>query len=223
MPVFNEHETVLQVIEKVAAVPFDIEIIIVDDGSTDGTREILEKLDRNDTRAFFHEKNGGKGSAVRTGFQHVTGDYVLIQDADLEYTPDDYPVLLKPLIEGNADVVFGSRFQGGIHRCHLFWHYVVNKLLTLLSNMMTNLNLTDMETCFKAFKVDVVRKLHLKSNRFGIEPEMTAKVARMGCRIYEVPVSYYGRDYSEGKKINWKDGLSAIWSILRFNLFDRGI
>lgn len=223
MPVFNERETVLQVIEKVAAAPFDIEIIIVDDGSTDGTREVLEKTDRPDTRVFFHEKNCGKGAAIRTGFREADGDYVLIQDADLEYTPDDYPVLLKPLIDGKADVVFGSRFQGGIHRCHLFWHYVVNKLLTLLSNMLTNLNLTDMETCFKAFKIDVVRKMNLKSNRFGIEPEMTAKVARMGCRIYEVPISYYGRDYSEGKKINWKDGLSAVWSILKFNLFDRGI
>ncbi len=223
IPVYNERESLLDVIEKVSESPFDKEIILVDDGSTDGTREILEGIDREGIRIFFHEKNAGKGAAIRTGFAQVEGDIVLIQDADLEYTPDDYPVLLQPLLDQKADVVFGSRFQGGVHRCHLFWHWVANKAITLLSNMLTNLNLTDMETCFKVFRTEVVRKLHLKSNRFGIEPEMTAKVARLGCRIFEVPISYYGRDYSEGKKITWRDGIAAIWHIIKFNIFDRSI
>lgn len=223
IPVFNERESVLTVVEKVASTPFDKEIVIVDDGSTDGTREVLRNMNFPEARVVFHEKNMGKGAAVRTGFENADGDVVIIQDADLEYTPDDYPVLLQPIIEGKADVVFGSRFQGGVHRCHLFWHYMANKFLTLLSNMLTNLNLTDMETCFKVFRIDVVRRMHLTSKRFGIEPEMTAKVARMGCRVYEVPISYYGRDYSEGKKINWKDGIAAIWHIIKFNILNRSI
>jgi glycosyltransferase involved in cell wall biosynthesis len=223
MPVFNEHDSVLKVIDEVLDSPFDIEIIVVDDGSTDGTREILRDLDREGVRVFFHEKNGGKGAALKTGFGHVTGDIVLIQDADLEYTPDDYPRLLQPIIDGDADVVYGSRFQGGVHRCHLYWHYMANKALTLISNMMTNLNLTDMETCFKVFKVDVARRMNLSAKRFGVEPEITAKVARMGCRVYEVPISYRGRDYSEGKKITWRDGLAAIWHIIRYNILDRSI
>ena len=221
IPVYNEKDTVLEVIDRVAAVPFDKEIVVVDDCSTDGTREILRDLDRDGVRVFFHEVNQGKGAALRTGFSKVTGDVVIIQDADLEYTPDDYPVLLKPILEGNADVVYGSRFQGGVHRCHLFWHYVVNKSLTLFSNMLTNINLTDMETCYKVFKREVVEKLDIRSNRFGVEPEITAKVARMRCRIYEVPISYFGRDYAEGKKIGWKDGFQAIWCILKYNLFSR--
>ena len=220
IPVYNEKNTVIEVIEKVASTPFDKEIVIVDDYSTDGTREILEKLDREDTRVFFHEVNRGKGAALRTGFGEVRGDIVIVQDADLEYTPDDYGILTKPIVEGKADVVYGSRFQGGgCHRCHLFWHYVVNKTLTLFSNMLTNINLTDMETCYKVFKREVVEKLDIKSNRFGVEPEITAKIAKMRCRIYEVPISYFGRDYAEGKKIGWKDGVQALWCIFRYNIF----
>jgi glycosyltransferase involved in cell wall biosynthesis len=221
IPVYNEKDTVVQVIEKVAETPFDKEIILVDDCSSDGTTDILKKLDREGLRIFFHEKNQGKGAALRTGFEKAEGDIVLIQDADLEYTPDDYPLLLKPILDGQADVVYGSRFQGGTHRCHLFWHYVVNKSLTLFSNMLTNINLTDMETCYKVFKKDVVKQLKITSNRFGVEPEITAKVAQMRCRIYEVPISYFGRDYAEGKKIGWKDGIQAIWCIVKFNIFSR--
>jgi len=221
IPVYNEKDTVLEVIEKVAGTPFDKEIVIVDDCSSDGTTQVLKELDREDTRVFYHEKNQGKGAALRTGFEKAEGEVVIIQDADLEYTPDDYPLLLKPILDGQADVVYGSRFQGGVHRCHLFWHYVVNKSLTLFSNMLTNINLTDMETCYKVFKKDVVKRLKIKSNRFGVEPEITAKVAQMRCRIYEVPISYFGRDYAEGKKIGWKDGVQAIWCIVKFNLFSR--
>lgn len=220
IPVYNEKNTIIEVIEKVAATPFDKEIIVVDDFSTDGTRDILDTLERDDVQVFYHEVNQGKGAALRTGFSKVSGDIVIIQDADLEYTPDDYPALTKPIMEGKADVVYGSRFLGGAcQRCHLFWHYVVNKGLTLFSNMLTNINLTDMETCYKVFKREVVEKLNIKSNRFGVEPEMTAKIAKMKCRIYEVPISYFGRDYAEGKKIGWKDGVQAIWCILKFNLF----
>ncbi len=221
IPVYNEKNTVLYVIDKVAETHFEKEIIVVDDCSNDGTRDVLESLDRPDTRVFYHEVNQGKGAALRTGFSKVEGDIVIIQDADLEYTPDDYDILIKPIVDGNADVVYGSRFQAGVHRCHLFWHYVINKLLTLLSNMLTNINLTDMETCYKVFKREVVEKLDIKSNRFGVEPEITAKIAQMKCRIYEVPISYFGRDYAEGKKIGWKDGIQAIWCILRFNIFSR--
>lgn len=221
IPVYNEKDTVLEVIEKVASTPYDKEIVVVDDCSKDGTTEVLKALNRDDTRVFYHEVNKGKGAALRTGFEQVDGDVVIIQDADLEYTPDDYGILLKPIIEGQADVVYGSRFQGGVHRCHLFWHYVVNKSLTMFSNMLTNINLTDMETCYKVFKKEVVKKLNIQSNRFGVEPEMTAKVAQMKCRIYEVPISYFGRDYAEGKKIGWKDGVQAIWCIIKFNVFSR--
>ncbi|MHC4941739.1 MAG: glycosyltransferase family 2 protein [Planctomycetota bacterium] len=221
IPVYNEKNTVVEVIEKVASTPYDKEIVVVDDCSSDGTVDILKALDREDTRIFYHDVNQGKGAALRTGFSKVEGDVVLIQDADLEYTPDDYPILLKPILEGMADVVYGSRFQAGVHRCHLFWHYVVNKSLTMFSNMLTNINLTDMETCYKVFKREVVDKLNIKSNRFGVEPEITAKVAKMRCRIYEVPISYFGRDYAEGKKIGWKDGVQAIWCILKYNIFTR--
>jgi len=223
IPVYNEKDSILKVVEGVAAAPYDKEIIIVDDGSTDGTSAILAGLEGGNVRVIRHETNSGKGAALKTGFAQVTGDVVIIQDADLEYSPEDYPVLLQPLIDGKADVVYGSRFQGGTHRCHLFWHYVANKVVTLLSNMMTNLNLTDMETCFKVFRVDVARRLNLTAKRFGVEPEITAKIARIGCRIYEVPISYHGRDYSEGKKITWKDGIAAIWHIFKYNILDRSI
>jgi len=227
IPIYNERNTLRDILAKVQATPYDKEIVLVDDGSTDGTREILKEIEAEadpSIKVILHAVNQGKGAALRTGFQNVSGDIVLIQDADLEYTPDDYPALLKPLTEGKADVVYGSRFLGGgAHRCHLFWHYVVNKGLTLFSNMMTNLNLTDMETCYKVFRAEVVERLDLQSARFGVEPEITAKIARMRfngakCRIYEVPISYFGRDFAEGKKIGVKDGFQAIWCILRFNL-----
>jgi len=221
IPVYNERDTVTAVIDKVAATPFEKEIIVVDDCSSDGTRDVLDALERPglELRIFKHDVNMGKGAALKTGFEQVQGDIVIIQDADLEYTPDDYGKLVKPIEEGLADVVFGSRFLGGTHRCHLFWHYVVNKGLTTLSNMFTNLNLSDMETCYKVFHVDVARKLNIESARFNVEPELTAKVAKMHCRVYEVPISYFGRDYSEGKKIGWKDGFQAVWAILKWNLF----
>ncbi len=219
IPVYNEEETVLEVIERVRSTELVSEIVVVDDGSSDGTWNVLQGLNHPDVRIFRHEKNSGKGSALKTGFAHVTGDIVIIQDADLEYDPAEYPVLISPIVQGRADVVYGTRFAGGTHRVLFFWHYVGNRLLTLLSNMLTNLNLTDMETCYKVFRADVMRKIDIKSKRFGVEPELTAKVARMGCRIYEVPISYYGRDYLEGKKITWRDGLAAVWHILRFRFF----
>ena len=197
-------------------------MVVVDDGSRDGTRELLRELAKKGEppiRYIEHEINRGKGAAVRTGFANATGDILLVQDADLEYSPDDYPVLLQPILDGHADVVFGSRFLGGPHRVLFFWHSVGNRFLTMLSNMFTDLNLSDMETCYKVFKAEVLKGMVLKSNRFGIEPELTAKVAKTRARIYEVPISYHGRTYAEGKKIGWKDGFSAIWSIFRFNLF----
>jgi len=227
VPVYNEKQTVRQILQRILATPHEKEVILVDDGSTDGTRDVLREIEAERdprVRIFLHEHNGGKGSALRTGFSKVTGDIVLIQDADLEYTPDDYPALLKPILDGKADVVFGSRFLGGgAHRCHLFWHYVVNKGLTTFSNMLTNLNLTDMETCYKVFRREVADRVNIESRRFGVEPEITAKVARMSfngakCRVYEVPVSYFGRDIAEGKKIGVKDGFEAVWCILKYNL-----
>ena len=218
IPVYNEKETILSLISRVNNVPIEKEIIIVDDYSTDGTREVLKDFSHNNVKIFFHETNQGKGAALRTGFKHVHGDIVIIQDADLEYNPDEYPHVIAPIIDGHADAVFGSRFLGGPHRVHLFWHYVGNTLLTTLSNMFTNINLTDMETCYKAFKASLLQQFTIESDRFGIEPELTAKLARLKCRIYEVPISYSGRDYSEGKKIGWKDGLAAIYWILYYNL-----
>lgn len=226
IPVFNEVGTLREIIQRVLAAPVaaEMELILVDDFSTDGTRDLYEGIKKehpqSEIRVFFHERNQGKGAALRTGFQHVTGDVVLIQDADLEYDPRDYPRLLAPIAEGRADVVYGSRFVGSeAHRVHFFWHYVGNRFLTILSNAFTNLNLTDMETCYKVFRADVLRRIRLVSDRFEFEPEITAKVARLGCRVYEVGISYAGRDYSEGKKITWRDGLKAILAIVRFRFF----
>ena len=222
IPVYNERQTLPVVLDRVRQTPFDKEIILVDDGSTDGTREYLEEMaarKQDGVRVFFHEKNRGKGAAVRTGFGQVTGDVVIIQDADLEYDPQDYGRMLEPILDGRADVVYGSRFLGGPHRVLLFWHYVANRALTLFSNMLTNLNLSDMETCYKAFRADVLKNLELTSDRFTVEPEITVKLARAGYRIYETPISYSGRDYSEGKKITWRDGLPAVWALIRYRLF----
>ena len=223
IPVYNEKKTLTEIVNRVQATPYDKELIIVDDASEDGSRDILRGLTQeyDNIQAFYHDRNQGKGAALRTGFSQVKGDVVLIQDADLEYNPIDYPELLKPIERGVADVVYGSRLIGGApHRVLFFWHYVGNKMVTTLSNMFTNLNLTDMETCYKVFKAEVIKKIQIKSDRFGVEPELTAKIARQRCRIYEVPISYDGRDYSEGKKITWKDGIAAVYYIIRFRYWD---
>ena len=220
VPVFNEKKTIKDVYERIRAVDITKEIILVDDCSTDGTREIVKGLASNDTRIFFHEQNMGKGAALRTGFREAKGDILIIQDADLEYDPQEYPKLIQPILEGKADVVYGSRFAGGgPHRVLFFWHMAGNKLLTLLSNVFTNLNLTDMETCYKVFTRDVYTKITIEENRFGFEPEITAKLAKLNVRIYEVGISYSGRTYSEGKKIGWRDGISALRCIFKYNLF----
>lgn len=220
IPVYNEILTISEILDAVLSAPYKKEIVIVDDGSTDGSRELLKNLNHNGIRVFFHDKNFGKGAALRTGISHATGDIILIQDADLEYDPDDYPILLQPILDGKADVVYGSRFAGhGAHRVIYFWHYVGNKFLTTLSNIFTNINLTDMETCYKVFTKEALEGIVIKQNRFGFEPEITAKVAKKRMRIYEVPISYYGRTYDEGKKIGWKDGVKAIWYILRYNIW----
>ena len=220
IPCFNEVNTIEYLVQAVLSAPLtNREIIIVDDYSTDSTREILRtKIDGLVDKIIYHESNQGKGAALRTGFSNVTGDVVIIQDADLEYNPQEYPELLKPILDGKADVVYGSRFQGGKeHRVIYFWHYKGNQFLTFLSNMFTNLNLTDMETCYKVFRIDILKKIKIQENRFGFEPEITAKIAQLGCRIYEVGISYSGRTYDEGKKVSWKDGLRAIWCILKYN------
>ena len=222
MPCYNEIGTIKQIIELVLnqELPYEKELIVVDDNSTDGTREYLATLTIPQVRTVFHEKNCGKGKALHTGFAHSTGDIIIIQDADLEYDPRDYPKLLQPILDGRADVVYGSRFVGGeSHRVLYFWHSVGNRFLTLLSNMFTNLNLTDMEVCYKVFKKSVIDSIELEENRFGFEPEFTAKVARLNCSIYEVGVSYYGRTYDEGKKINWRDGFRAVYVILKYGIY----
>jgi len=220
IPVYNEKATIAEIIRRVQAVPLEKEIIVVDDCSTDGTREILEALPPGTIKLVKHERNRGKGAAIRSGIPLATGEFVVIQDADLEYDPRDYHRLLEPLQDGRADAVYGSRFLGGPHRVLFFWHYVGNKLLTLLSNMVNNLNLSDMETCYKVFRATALKAIPLKCDRFGFEPEITAKVARRRLRLYEVPISYSGRDYAEGKKITWRDGLVAFYWIIRFRLFD---
>src|SRR6266403_1237416 len=240
IPVYNEKSTIDEILRRVLDTEVRKEVIIVDDCSTDGTRQILEnmaarqangdefapaqdgsdKIELRNLKFFFQAPNQGKGAALRRGFAQATGEIVLVQDADLEYDPRDYGVLLEPIVDGRADVVFGSRFLGGPQRVHYFWHYAGNRLLTLLSDIFTNLKLTDMETCYKVFRREVLNDIKLKSNRFGFEPEITAKIAKGNWRIYEVSISYAGRSYSEGKKITWKDGLSTLWYILRYNLFD---
>lgn len=234
IPVYKEMRTIHEIVRRVRAVPVRKQIILVDDCSTDGTRELLQEWQKTqpDLTILFHEKNQGKGAALRTGFKHATGNLVIVQDADLEYDPSEYPKLIQPLVEGHADVVYGSRFVGGeCHRVLHFWHSMGNRVLTLLSNMMTDLNLTDMEVCYKVFRREVLQRISLKSDRFGFEPEVTAKVARLRlpelegrparkCRIYEIPCSYNGRDYSEGKHIGVKDGFQALWCIFKFAFVD---
>jgi glycosyltransferase involved in cell wall biosynthesis len=222
IPCYNEIDLLPHLIALVKTAPVsDKEIILVDDGSTDGTTDLIRtSMEKEVTKVIYHQSNMGKGAAIRSGLAAVTGDIVLIQDADLEYDPAEYPKLMAPILEGKADVVFGSRFMGeGPHRVHMFWHYVGNKLLTVLSNMFTNLNLTDMETCYKVFRAEVIKSITIEQNGFGLEPELTAKVAKLHCRVYEVGISYYGRSYGEGKKITWKDGIKALYVIARYSLF----
>ncbi len=234
IPVYNEEATLGELLDMVVAAPLpepvsELELVAVDDCSSDDTWSELERWrpsNREDGRGVAvirerHPQNRGKGAALRTGFTAASGDVLLIQDADLEYDPAEYPVLLKPIIDSRAEVVYGSRFLGGPHRVLFYWHYLGNQMLTILSNMFSDLNLTDMETCYKVFVGEILERITLKSNRFGFEPEFTAKVARLGVRIYEVPISYHGRTYADGKKIGWKDGVAAVWSIFRFNLWDR--
>jgi len=226
MPVYNEEQWIEEIVRRVMSVelPMDRELVIVDDCSKDNTPEllgkILESYPEGSIRVFYHEENQGKGAALRTGFEQARGDVLLVQDADLEYDPRDYGRLLGPVLDGRADVVYGSRFIGEVHRVLYYWHYLGNRFLTTMSNMLTNLNLTDMEVCYKVFRREILEGIRIRSNRFGFEPEITAKIARKKARVYEAPVSYSGRDYNEGKKIGWKDGVKAIWCILFFRFFD---
>ena len=223
IPIFNERDTIHMVINRVRSVDVDTEIILVDDCSIDGTRDVLKKLAESETDLIirFHDVNRGKGAAIRTALAEATGEIVIIQDADMEYDPAEYPRLVAPIEQGMADVVYGSRFLGGPHRVLFFWHQLGNQLLTLMSNVLTNLNLTDMETGYKLFRTDVLKRMRLTTDRFGFEPEVTARVAQMKCCVYEMPISYWGREYSDGKKITWRDGVAAFWHILKFNLLDR--
>ena len=221
IPCYNESKTIISLIEAVKKSPVKKrEIIIVDDGSKDGTRDILSELSDPEVRVIFHAQNQGKGAALRTGFNEAKGDICIVQDADLEYDPQEFQIVIQPILDEKADVVFGSRFQGGRpHRVVYFWHRIGNGLLTLMSNFFTDLNLSDMETCYKAFRREVIQSINIKENRFGFEPEVTAKISKMNIRIYEVGISYYGRTYDEGKKIGWKDGVRAIYCILKYNLW----
>lgn len=220
IPVYNEREYILEIIDRVKDVGLADEIVIVDDCSTDGTGEMLAAFSDPLLKVYFHERNRGKGAALRTGFSKACGDIIIVQDADLEYDPQEYPRLIKPILDGNADVVYGSRFAGGdAHRVVYFWHMLGNKFLTLLSNMFTNLNLTDMETCYKVMRREFLQRITLEEDRFGFEPEITAKLARLDARIYEVGISYHGRSYHEGKKVSWQDGFSALRCIVKYNLF----
>jgi glycosyltransferase involved in cell wall biosynthesis len=223
MPCYNERNTLKTILARVRAVEIPKEIIIVDDCSKDGTTDLLKtELEGRyeDVRVLYHEKNQGKGAALRTGFKHATGDVLIVQDADLEYNPQEYYRLVQPILENKADVVYGSRFAGGSHRVHLYWHAVGNHFLTTLSNMFTNLNLTDMETCYKVFRREALEGIDIRQNRFGFEPEITAKIAKKHVRVYEIPISYHGRDYAEGKKIGWKDGFQALWCIVKYRFSD---
>src|SRR2546428_7962877 len=230
IPVYNERATIEDVIDQVlgSEVGLEKELVVIDDCSSDGTREVLQKLDQGERpgrgpaklKVVLHDRNKGKGAAIRTGLQHATGQIVLVQDADLEYDPHDYSKLLEPILNGRADVVFGNRFHGGPHRVLYFWHYTANRFLTLLTNVLTGLNLSDMEVGYKVFRADVLRRITLTSNRFGFEPEITVKVAKLDCRVYEVPIRYYGRTYAEGKKITWRDGLAALGHIIRYRFMD---
>jgi glycosyltransferase involved in cell wall biosynthesis len=225
MPVYNEQATLREVIARVLAVPLEIELICVDDGSTDVSRQILAELQslHSQLKVFLQPKNMGKGAALRRGIQQSTGDFILIQDADLEYDPSDYPALLHPLLEGKADVVYGSRFLGSApHRVLYFWHYVANRILTLISNALTNINLTDMETCYKVFRREILQSIPIEEDRFGFEPEITVKIAKRRLRVYEVGISYWGRTYEEGKKITWRDGVRALFCLLKYTLTDQG-